>query len=189
MASLLAGSYQPELVRGVEIPKPGGGVRQLGIPTVVDRLVQQAILSFPGRTGAAAGPNLFGTELRVPARAQRPPSATPGRGVRSWGAGNRCEPGPGEILRPSKPRHPDVPPGPENRRQTPATDCPSLPGSGDDAERSVHRATRRDTTGGVRYRRSCPICYWMIWTRSWSAGGTASVAMPTTVCQEGIERR
>ena len=31
-------------MRGVEIPKPGGGKRQLGIPTVVDRLVQQAIL-------------------------------------------------------------------------------------------------------------------------------------------------
>lgn len=43
IASLLDGSYQPETVRGVEIPKPGGGVRQLGIPTVVDRLVQQAI--------------------------------------------------------------------------------------------------------------------------------------------------
>lgn len=43
-ASLLDGSYQPREVRGVEIPKPGGGERQLGIPTVVDRLVQQAIL-------------------------------------------------------------------------------------------------------------------------------------------------
>ena len=44
VASLLDGSYWPRVVRGVNIPKPGGGVRQLGIPTVVDRLVQQAIL-------------------------------------------------------------------------------------------------------------------------------------------------
>lgn len=44
IASLVNGSYQPREVRGIEIPKPGGGMRQLGIPTVVDRLVQQAIL-------------------------------------------------------------------------------------------------------------------------------------------------
>jgi RNA-directed DNA polymerase len=41
---LLAGSYQPTAVREQEIPKSGGGVRKLGIPTVLDRFIQQAIL-------------------------------------------------------------------------------------------------------------------------------------------------
>lgn len=40
---LLEDRYQPQAVRGVEIPKPGGGVRLLGIPTAVDRLIQQAM--------------------------------------------------------------------------------------------------------------------------------------------------
>jgi len=43
-ASLLDGTYQPQPIRGVQLKKPGGGKRQLGIPVVVDRLVQQMIL-------------------------------------------------------------------------------------------------------------------------------------------------
>ena len=40
---LLAEEYKPVAVRGVQIPKPNGGMRQLGIPTVKDRIVQQAV--------------------------------------------------------------------------------------------------------------------------------------------------
>lgn len=43
-AKLLAGTYQPQPIRRALIPKRGGGERELGIPTVVDRLIQQALL-------------------------------------------------------------------------------------------------------------------------------------------------
>src|SRR5471030_2848663 len=43
-SQLLKGIYQPQPVKRVEIPKPDGGVRKLGVPTVLDRFIQQAVM-------------------------------------------------------------------------------------------------------------------------------------------------
>ena len=44
LKALRSGSYKPKAVRRVEIPKPDGGKRMLGVPTVIDRMIQQAIV-------------------------------------------------------------------------------------------------------------------------------------------------
>lgn len=71
---LLEGTYQPQPVKRVEIPKPEGGVRKLGVPCVVDRLIQQALLQVLQEQW---DPDVLRKQLRLPSGTLRSSGSSP----------------------------------------------------------------------------------------------------------------
>ena len=78
---ILARTYKPKPVKRVEIPKDSGGVRLLGVPCVIDRVIQQAMV-----------------QVLQPARAERGGCGKEGTGVHGRGIQVRCRPRPVQIL-------------------------------------------------------------------------------------------